>query len=99
MRPMRAASYSSLGSDRDAPTTLDSDPSRFRSASGKGERSLGQVFRVALPTRQHGREIIPPVQDHHDQVSKDKKDQCAENTKMPNPSPVKPPHRPAKNEN
>src|SRR6266852_1703155 len=54
--------------------------------------SSGQIFRVALPTRQHGHEIVPSMEDHHDQVPQDEKEQCAENTKMPQPGPMKPAH-------
>src|SRR6266436_9342236 len=89
MRPISAASSSRPRSDRDTPSASASDQSRFRIASGKSERSSRQVFRVALPTRQHGYEIVPSMQDHHDQVPQDEQEQCAENTKMPQPRPMK----------
>src|ERR1700680_426581 len=93
MRPISAASTSRPGSDRDTPSASASDQSRFRIASGKSERSSGQVFRLALPTRQHGCEIVPSMQDHHDQVPQDEQEQCAENAKMPHPGPMKAAHQ------
>src|SRR5260370_34894935 len=93
MRAIRAASCSWPGSDRETPAASPSDQSRVRIASAKSEQSLGQVFRVALPTRQHGCEIIPSMQDHHDQVPQDEQEQCAENTKMPYPGPVEASHQ------
>src|SRR5712671_7477656 len=93
MRPMRVASCSWPGSGRDVPIVAASDESRFCCSSGKSEQSLGQVFRVTLPAGQHGCEIVPSVQDHHDQVPQDKQEQCAENTKMPYPGPMKASHQ------
>src|ERR1700688_1986314 len=83
MRPISAASCSWPGSDRGASVNSASDWSRFCIASVKGEQSSGQVFRAALPTCQHGRENIPSMEDHHDQVPQDEQEQCAQNEKMP----------------
>src|ERR1700739_756263 len=93
MRPIKTASCSWAGSGRGAIVTSASDRSRFRIASVKSEQSLGHVFRVALPTRQHGCEIVPSMEDHHDQVPQNEQEQCAQNTKMPNPGPMKSAHQ------
>src|SRR5580693_4108694 len=96
MRSIRAASCSWPGSDRVTSVNSASDWSRFCIASVKGEQSSGQVFRVALPTCQHGREIVPSMEDHHDQVPQDEEEQCAQNAKMPKPGQMESAHQRSK---
>src|SRR5579863_1167535 len=93
MRPINTASCSWAGSDRGAIATSASDRSRFCIASVKSEQSLGHVFRVALPTRQHGCEIVPSMEDHHDQVPQNEQEQCAQNAKMPKPGQMESAHQ------
>src|ERR1700722_20202407 len=93
MRAIRAAWCSWPGSDRAAGGPAASGGFRFRIAPATSEQSSGQVFRVAFPTRQHGREIVPSMEDHHDQVPQYEKEQCAQNAKMPNPGPMESAHQ------
>ena len=60
-----------MGSGGATSNSFRFDRSRCRSTSCTGEQSLRQIFRVALPTREHGHKIVPSVQDHHDQVAED----------------------------
>src|SRR6201984_2594458 len=92
MRTTKAASCSWPGSDRGASVTSAPDRSRFCVASGTNGESSGHIFRVALPTRQHGHEIVPSMEDNHDQVPQHEQEQCAEHAKMPQASPMKPAH-------
>src|SRR5579862_321652 len=94
MRAMSFASCSEVGSVPPIGAASPSKESRYRGDSGfTGNQSLRQIFRVALPTREHGYKVVPPVQDYHHQVAQNEQNQRAQNAKMPHPCPVKTSHQ------
>src|SRR5271170_7595769 len=55
---------------------------------------LGQVFWVFLPSRQHGNEVIPTVQDDHHQVAEHEGQNRPHDQEMPQPRPMETTHHP-----
>src|SRR6266853_5126184 len=53
-----------------------------------------QIFRVFLPSRKHGREIIPAMQNDHDEVSQKEEQNRPHHRNMPDAGPVKTAHHP-----
>src|SRR5215468_4732324 len=52
------------------------------------------VFRILLPSRKHGDEVVPAVQHNHDQMSEKKKQNCPHHREVPDAGVMKAAHRP-----
>lgn len=56
---------------------------------------FGKIFRMFFPTAQHRHKVVPPVQDNHDEMSRDESKKSAHGAEMPDSGIVKPTHQPA----
>ena len=61
-----------------------------RPSRGKLRRCSLLVLRLALPSRKHGEEIRPSVQENHDQVAGNEREESAHRREMPDPREMKP---------
>src|SRR5579864_269924 len=52
------------------------------------------VLWILLPSRQHRDEVVPAVQNHHDQMTKHKGQHGPHHDEVPQARPVKSPHKP-----